>query len=254
MEATEVNRIGSMRRNSSIWRRGNESIFSASSREEDDEEALKWAALEKLPTFDRLRRGILSLPEGSQRLQEVDVQQLGFRERKALLERLVRVTDEDNERFLLKLKDRVDRWGHDPIHLQLLLQFPCLALTSCFYFGVFVWLCSIVELGSICPPLKCGSSTSTSKQRPTSAAEDCLPFSIPLLTRWRYSPPLLSRFELSKGQTKIMLIYYNEKWNRASRITCIYYRVGRGLCPSFMMSVESSNLAGRRLPFPLWTT
>ncbi|THU63614.1 hypothetical protein C4D60_Mb01t17680 [Musa balbisiana] len=113
MEATEVNRIGSMRRNSSIWRRGNESIFSASSREEDDEEALKWAALEKLPTFDRLRRGILSLPEGSQRLQEVDVQQLGFRERKALLERLVRVTDEDNERFLLKLKDRVDRVGID---------------------------------------------------------------------------------------------------------------------------------------------
>ncbi|CAL9063878.1 ABC transporter G family member 36-like isoform X2 [Musa acuminata AAA Group] len=113
MEATEVNRIGSMRRNSSIWRRGNESIFSASSREEDDEEALKWAALEKLPTFDRLRRGILALPEGSQRLQEVDVQQLGFRERKALLERLVRVTDEDNERFLLKLKDRVDRVGID---------------------------------------------------------------------------------------------------------------------------------------------
>ncbi|RWW17727.1 hypothetical protein GW17_00018334 [Ensete ventricosum] len=109
MESTEVNRIGSMRRNSSIWRRGNESIFSASSREEDDEEALKWAALEKLPTFDRVRRGILSLPEGSRRLQEVDVQQLGFRERKALIERLVHVADEDNERFLLKLKDRVDR-------------------------------------------------------------------------------------------------------------------------------------------------
>ncbi|KAJ8497976.1 hypothetical protein OPV22_008528 [Ensete ventricosum] len=113
MESTEVNRIGSMRRNSSIWRRGNESIFSASSREEDDEEALKWAALEKLPTFDRVRRGILSLPEGSRRLQEVDVQQLGFRERKALIERLVHVADEDNERFLLKLKDRVDRVGID---------------------------------------------------------------------------------------------------------------------------------------------
>ena len=109
MEPSEVLRIGSLRRNSSVWRRGDESIFSRSSRDEDDEEALKWAALEKLPTFDRVRRGILTLAEDGRQLQEVDVQRLGFQERKTLMERLVRVAEEDNERFLLKLKDRIDR-------------------------------------------------------------------------------------------------------------------------------------------------
>lgn len=109
MEVSELPRIGSMRRNGSLWRR-DDNIFSASSREGlDDEEALKWAALEKLPTYDRVRRGILALQEGSRRLQEVDVQNLGFHERKALLERLVHVADEDNERFLMKLRDRMNR-------------------------------------------------------------------------------------------------------------------------------------------------
>ncbi|CAL9097409.1 unnamed protein product [Musa acuminata var. zebrina] len=113
MEPSEVLRIGSLRRNSSVWRRGDESIFSRSSRDEDDEEALKWAALEKLPTFDRVRRGILALAEDGGELQEVNIERLGFREKKALIERLVRVADEDNERFLLKLRDRVDRVGID---------------------------------------------------------------------------------------------------------------------------------------------
>ncbi|CAD5166539.1 unnamed protein product [Musa acuminata subsp. malaccensis] len=112
MEPSEVHRIASLRRNSSIWKR-DDNIFSRSSRDEDDEEALKWAALEKLPTFDRVRRGILTLAEDGKQLQEVDVQRLGFQERKTLMERLVRVAEEDNERFLLKLKDRIDRVGID---------------------------------------------------------------------------------------------------------------------------------------------
>ncbi|OAY77982.1 ABC transporter G family member 37, partial [Ananas comosus] len=108
MDSGEIHKIGSIRRDSAIWRRGEE-VFSRSSREEDDEEALKWAALEKLPTYDRVRRAILALPEGERR--EIDVAELGFQEKKALLERLVRVAEEDNERFLLKLKDRIDRVG-----------------------------------------------------------------------------------------------------------------------------------------------
>ncbi|XP_073114916.1 ABC transporter G family member 36 [Elaeis guineensis] len=106
MEAGDVYRVGS----SSIWRRGDD-IFSRSSRDEDDEEALKWAALEKLPTYDRVRRGIWTLAEGESK--EVDIQKLGLQERNALLERLVRVAEEDNERFLLKLRDRIDRVGLD---------------------------------------------------------------------------------------------------------------------------------------------
>ncbi|XP_009596530.1 pleiotropic drug resistance protein 1-like [Nicotiana tabacum] len=103
---------GSLRANSnSIWRNNGVEIFSRSSRDEDDEEALKWAALEKLPTFDRLRKGLLFGSQGA--AAEVDINDLGFQERKNLLERLVKVADEDNEKFLLKLKNRIDRVGID---------------------------------------------------------------------------------------------------------------------------------------------
>ncbi|CAD6230895.1 unnamed protein product [Miscanthus lutarioriparius] len=116
-----IQKVASMRGGSgSMWRRGDD-VFSRSSREEDDEEALRWAALEKLPTYDRVRRAIVPLDlgadgaeaAGGKGLVDVDVLSLGPRERLALLERLVRVADEDNERFLLKLKDRVDRVGID---------------------------------------------------------------------------------------------------------------------------------------------
>jgi hypothetical protein len=114
----ELQKVASMRGGSgSMWRRGDD-VFSRSSREEDDEEALRWAALEKLPTYDRVRRAIVPLDlgadgaeaAGGKGLVDVDVLSLGPRQRRALLERLVRVADEDNERFLLKLKDRVDRY------------------------------------------------------------------------------------------------------------------------------------------------
>ena len=112
--AGDIQKVASMRRggSGSVWRRGDD-VFSRSSREEDDEEALRWAALEKLPTYDRVRRAIVPLDgdeaAGGKGLVDVDVLSLGPRERRALLERLVRVADEDNERFLLKLKDRIDR-------------------------------------------------------------------------------------------------------------------------------------------------
>lgn len=93
---------------SSIWRNnGNAEVFSRSSREEDDEQALKWAALERLPTYDRLRKGILTKSRGG--VSEVDVHNLGWQERKDLVERLVKVAEEDNEKFILKLKQRLDR-------------------------------------------------------------------------------------------------------------------------------------------------
>ncbi|XP_059644555.1 pleiotropic drug resistance protein 1 isoform X2 [Cornus florida] len=84
-------------------------IFSRSSREEDDEEALKWAAIEKLPTYLRIQRGILTEEEGQPR--EIDIKSLGLLDKKNLLERLVKIAEEDNERFLLKLKERIERVG-----------------------------------------------------------------------------------------------------------------------------------------------
>lgn len=103
-------KFGSLRAASStIWRNTGMDIFSRSSREEDDEEALKWASLEKLPTFDRLKKGLLSGSTGPS--HEVDVDSLGFEDRKLLLDRLVNTADEDNEKFLLKLRNRIDRYG-----------------------------------------------------------------------------------------------------------------------------------------------
>ncbi|GAV84106.1 ABC_tran domain-containing protein/ABC2_membrane domain-containing protein/PDR_assoc domain-containing protein, partial [Cephalotus follicularis] len=80
-----------------------------SSRGEDDEEALKWAALEKLPTFDRLRKGILTNSHGG--VDEIDVHNLGLQEKKNLLQKLLKNAQVDNEEFLLKLKNRIDRVG-----------------------------------------------------------------------------------------------------------------------------------------------
>ncbi|XP_071733951.1 pleiotropic drug resistance protein 1-like [Rutidosis leptorrhynchoides] len=93
----------------SVWRNSGMDAFSKSSHDEDDEEALKWASLEKLPTFDRLRKGLLFGSTGPS--NEVDIGNLGVDDRRHLLDRLVKTADEDNEKFLLKLRARLDRVG-----------------------------------------------------------------------------------------------------------------------------------------------
>ncbi|XP_028802333.1 ABC transporter G family member 39 [Neltuma alba] len=85
-------------------------VFSTFEREDDDE-ALKWAAIERLPTYSRMRKSILVNAEG--KASEVDIKRLSLTERKILLERLVGLAEEDNEKFLLKLKERINRVGLD---------------------------------------------------------------------------------------------------------------------------------------------
>ncbi|XP_006652070.1 ABC transporter G family member 34-like [Oryza brachyantha] len=116
----EIQRVASLRREgggsmASMWLSADDGAFSRSSssrrrEEEDDEEALRWAALQRLPTYERVRTAILPSPT-TEGLGVVDVQRLGRQERRALLERLVRVAEDDNERFLLKLKERIERVG-----------------------------------------------------------------------------------------------------------------------------------------------
>ncbi|KAF2304888.1 hypothetical protein GH714_039267 [Hevea brasiliensis] len=113
MEGGDItSRVSSARLSSSnIWRNTTLEVFSKSSSQiEDDEEALKWAALEKLPTYLRVRRGILT-EEGQSR--EIEVNSLGLIEKRNLLERLVKIAEQDNEKFLLKLKDRIEKVGLD---------------------------------------------------------------------------------------------------------------------------------------------
>ncbi|KAK3416802.1 hypothetical protein EUGRSUZ_H02562 [Eucalyptus grandis] len=116
MDGGDIYRAGnSLRSTSSTTWRNQVSMgdaFSRSSHDEDDEEALRWAALEKLPTFKRLQKGILTASGGA---NQIDIWTLGFHDRKRLLERLLRVTEEDNEGFLLKLRNRIDRVGIDNV-------------------------------------------------------------------------------------------------------------------------------------------
>ncbi|XP_030971325.1 pleiotropic drug resistance protein 1-like [Quercus lobata] len=113
METVDLYNAGnSFRRNSSsIWRSGGVEAYSKSSGDEDDEEALKWAALEKLPTFNRLKKGLLTTQEGE--TSEIDIHNLGLHERKILIDRLLKIPEEDYEKFLLQLRNRIDRVGID---------------------------------------------------------------------------------------------------------------------------------------------
>ena len=98
----------SIRANSSIWSNSSAENFSGSRREgEDDEEALKWAAIERLPTHDRLKKGLFTTSQGE--VNEIQINRLASNERKSLVNRLVKVAEEDNEKFLLKLRERIDR-------------------------------------------------------------------------------------------------------------------------------------------------
>lgn len=98
-------------------RRGGENVFSRSStqrNQEDDEEALKWAALQKLPTYDRMRTAIMKNigADGKASQDEmIDVRHLSYEDRQAIISKLLRVTEEDNERFLQKFRERIDRVG-----------------------------------------------------------------------------------------------------------------------------------------------
>uniref|UniRef100_A0ACD5W7I6 Uncharacterized protein n=2 Tax=Avena sativa TaxID=4498 RepID=A0ACD5W7I6_AVESA len=96
------------------FRRGS---ASSSRRHDDDEENLRWAALEKLPTYDRMRRAILLANHNLHGYADagknddglVEIEHLASGEGgRALLER---VFQDDSERFLRSLRDRVDRVG-----------------------------------------------------------------------------------------------------------------------------------------------
>ncbi|OMO49677.1 pleiotropic drug resistance protein 2 [Corchorus olitorius] len=83
------------------------------SRRHDTEEDLMWAAIERLPMYDRLRKGMLPKvgDEGKVVLDEVDVTKLGTQHKKKLMESVLKVVEEDNEKFLRRLRDRTDRVG-----------------------------------------------------------------------------------------------------------------------------------------------
>lgn len=96
-----------------VWS-GDHDVFERSKREDygDDEQELKWAAIERLPTFERMRKSIVKqvLESGKFSYEEVDISKLDLQEKNKLLEGILRTVEEDNEKFLLKIRDRIDRF------------------------------------------------------------------------------------------------------------------------------------------------
>ncbi|TVU44277.1 hypothetical protein EJB05_03713, partial [Eragrostis curvula] len=90
----------------------------------DEEENLRWAALEKLPTYDRMRRGIIrrALDDGGDDdVELVDIQKLAAGDGgRALLERLFQ---DDSERFLHRLRDRIDMVGIELPTIEVRLEY-----------------------------------------------------------------------------------------------------------------------------------
>ncbi|XVF24910.1 hypothetical protein REPUB_Repub13aG0168400 [Reevesia pubescens] len=100
-----------------------EDVFSGSkhsrrtSQVDEDEEALKWAAIEKLPTYDRLRTSIMQsfvdheIVGNKAEHRAVDVTKLDMNDRQKFIDMLFKVAEEDNERFLKKFRNRIDKVG-----------------------------------------------------------------------------------------------------------------------------------------------
>ncbi|EYU36970.1 hypothetical protein MIMGU_mgv1a0189872mg, partial [Erythranthe guttata] len=98
-----------------VWQ-GQPDVFMRSStrrQQENDEEELRWAAIERLPTYDRMRKGVLQQVMSNGRMvhAEVDVANLGVQDKKLLMESILKVVEDDNDKFLHRLRNRTDRVG-----------------------------------------------------------------------------------------------------------------------------------------------
>lgn len=90
---------------------------------EEDTAALEAASLQMLPTFARTRHATVPIDErleayirqGS-KLGTIDISHLSPEEQKVVVEKALQTTDQDNEKFLKKLRERAQRCeqGHSP--------------------------------------------------------------------------------------------------------------------------------------------
>jgi hypothetical protein len=90
------------------------SSLSLSLREQhnDEEVELKWAAIERLPTLDRLHTSLpLHAKANANGLEPVDVRSMGAAERRELVHTLIADIHKDNLRLLRHQRRRMDRVG-----------------------------------------------------------------------------------------------------------------------------------------------
>jgi hypothetical protein len=106
----------------------------------DDLESLKWAALERLPTYDRLNQAYFSETlkkdgEGGRRsIQEImDLRHLTPDQRARLVELAFKTNEQDNERLLKNIDERLARVGIE--HPTVEVRFEHLNVNADVYVG-----------------------------------------------------------------------------------------------------------------------
>ena len=83
-------------------------------KDNEDEVQLQWGAIERLPTFERVRTSLFDDYSSKDSKAEegkkvIDVTKLGALDRHLFIEKLLKTIEEDNRRLLQKLKERIDR-------------------------------------------------------------------------------------------------------------------------------------------------
>ncbi|KAF5782016.1 putative AAA+ ATPase domain, pigment precursor permease/Protein ATP-binding cassette sub-family G [Helianthus annuus] len=88
--------------------RANSDLTSVNNHDETDENLLMWAAIERLPTYSRLRSSLFDEENGK---KVVDVTKLLPPERQLFIEKLIKHIEHDNLRLLQKLRRRTTKVG-----------------------------------------------------------------------------------------------------------------------------------------------
>ncbi|PKI53076.1 hypothetical protein CRG98_026537 [Punica granatum] len=110
-ELAEIGRSlrSSFRINASSFR--STSGLSSTKDDVDDEFDLQWAAVERLPTFERLRSSLFSKGGDGGDRTVVDVTKIGPDERQLFIEKLIKHIEHDNLKLLQKIRDRTEKVG-----------------------------------------------------------------------------------------------------------------------------------------------
>ncbi|CAK9136211.1 unnamed protein product [Ilex paraguariensis] len=111
MELSEIRRSirSSFRRHTSSSRSISGLSSTQNDHEVDDEHLSQWAAVERLPTLERLRSSLFDENEGGKRV--VDVTKLDAVERHMFIDKLIKHIENDNLRLLQKFRKRLDKVG-----------------------------------------------------------------------------------------------------------------------------------------------
>lgn len=110
----ELSEIGRSLRSSFQHRASSFRSDSVLSSVNPDEEAVsQWAAIDRLPTFERLRSSLFDETDGNEDgtkgKKVVDVTKLGAPERHMFIEKLIRHIEHDNLKLLHKMRKRIDK-------------------------------------------------------------------------------------------------------------------------------------------------